>query len=117
MPENITINGVTIKPGENTVVPLNTYRLPTRTNIEIPVHVYRSETPGPVVLLLAGMHGDELNGIEIIRKLISQNHLKNLNWGSVIAIPVINIISFISGSRTLPDGRDLNRCFPGSVSG
>lgn len=117
MPEHIVINGTSIKKGENTQVSLNTYRLPTRTNIEIPVYVYRSEQQGPVVLLLAGMHGDEINGIEIIRRLITKNYFTHLLWGSVIAIPVINIISFLSGTRTLPDGRDLNRCFPGTDAG
>ena len=117
MPKEIIINGSSIRKGESKHVNLNTYSLPTRTVIEIPVYVFRSVKKGPVVLLLAGMHGDEINGIEIIRRLIVKNHLNNLRCGTVIAIPVINIISFIYGSRELPDGRDLNRCFPGSLSG
>ena len=117
MPKEIIINGNSIRKGESKHVNLNTYSLPTRTVIEIPVYVFRSLKNGPVVLLLAGMHGDEINGIEIIRRLIVKNHLNNLLCGTVIAIPVINIISFIYGSRELPDGRDLNRCFPGSLSG
>jgi predicted deacylase len=63
------------------------------------------------------MHGDEINGIEIVRRLITREDVKKPLCGSIIAIPVINIISFLSGSRELPDGRDLNRCFPGSRSG
>lgn len=113
----ITINGKEILPGVNTEVNLNVYRMPTRTIMEVPVHVFRSKKEGPVVLLLAGMHGDEINGIEIIRKLLRGNYFKNLLCGSVIVIPVINIVSFLSGKRDLPDGRDLNRCFPGSQSG
>jgi uncharacterized protein len=113
----ITINGVNIFPGVCTQVSLNQYRLPTRTVIDIPVFVYRSVEDGPVVLLLAGMHGDEINGVEIVRGLISSNKLNSLKRGTVIAIPVINIISFVYGTRTLPDGRDLNRCFPGSENG
>ena len=117
MAKDIKINGVTIKLGESTQVSLNTYRLPTRTVIDIPVYVYRSEIEGPVVLLLAGMHGDEINGIEIIRNLIVSNILSKIKIGTVIAIPVINIVSFVYGTRSLPDGRDLNRCFPGSING
>lgn len=117
MPKDIIINGLTIKPGQSVEANLNVYRLPTRTFIEIPVHVFRSAKPGPVVLFIAGMHGDETNGIEIIRRLVSGNYLNNLLKGSVIAIPIFNIVSFINSSRELPDGRDLNRCFPGSPSG
>jgi uncharacterized protein len=117
MIKEIIINGSEIKPGEQKQVNLNTYRLPTRTNIDIPVYVYRSEVEGPVVMLLAGMHGDEINGIEIIRKLITDATLSGIKRGSIIAIPVINIISFVYGTRTLPDGRDLNRCFPGTLNG
>lgn len=69
------------------------------------------------MLLSAGMHGEETNGIEIIRKVISNREIQNLKCGTLVAIPVINIISFLYGSRDLPDGRDLNRCFPGSRSG
>lgn len=115
--DEIVINKQVILPGQSSQVMLASYRLPTKTVIEIPAWVFRSEKPGPVVLLLAGMHGDEINGIEIIRRMISRNHLSNLISGSVIAVPVINIVAFLNGSRTLPDGRDLNRCFPGNVSG
>lgn len=113
----IQINGTDIKPGSSAQIHLNLYRLPTRTVLEIPVYVFRSVHPGPVLLLLAGMHGDEVNGIEIVRKLISREDVRKPLCGSIIAIPVINIISFLYGSRDLPDGRDLNRCFPGSKTG
>jgi predicted deacylase len=115
--KNIRINGVDITPGNNDQVSLNWYQLPTKTVIEIPVYVFRSEKPGPTLLILAGMHGDEINGIEIVRRLITREDVKKPLCGSIIAIPVINIISFLSGSRDLPDGRDLNRCFPGTKSG
>ncbi|MBN8701585.1 MAG: succinylglutamate desuccinylase/aspartoacylase family protein [Bacteroidetes bacterium] len=117
MHKDIVINGHTIKPGQFLEANLNTYRLPTRTFIEIPVHVFRSIHTGPTALFIAGMHGDEINGIEILRRLIRQGVLQKLVKGSVIVIPIINIVSFISGSRELPDGRDLNRCFPGTQSG
>jgi uncharacterized protein len=115
--KNIHINGMDIKPGQNAQVSLNWYQLPTKTIIEIPVYVFRSEEPGPTLLILAGMHGDEINGIEIVRRLIKRKDIQKPLCGSIIAIPVINIISFLYGSRDLPDGRDLNRCFPGTKSG
>ena len=115
--KNIRINGTDVKPGNSATLNLNLYQLPTKTVIEIPVYVFRSVIPGPVLLILAGMHGDEINGIEIVRRLIGQKEVRKPLCGSIIAIPVINIISFLSGSRDLPDGRDLNRCFPGSKSG
>ncbi len=113
----IHINGLDIKAGQSAQVSLNWYQLPTKTVIEIPVYVFRSEIPGPTLLILAGMHGDEINGIEIVRKLITRDDVRKPLCGSIIAIPVLNIISFLSGSRELPDGRDLNRCFPGTKSG
>src|SRR4051812_45147630 len=113
----ITINGEVIQPGESRQVVLCRHPLPTKTHIEIPVSVFRSETEGPVLFLQAGMHGDEINGIEIIRKLITRHDVTHPLKGTIIAIPIINIISFLYGSRELPDGRDLNRCFPGSKNG
>lgn len=113
----IQINGTTIQPGASAQLNLNLYQLPTKTVIEIPVYIFRSVNPGPTLLLLAGMHGDEINGVEIVRRLITRPDIRNPLCGSVIAIPVINIVSFLYGSRELPDGRDLNRCFPGSRTG
>lgn len=117
MQKNININGELIQPGENKTVILNSYELHTKTNLQIPVHVIHSKEPGPSVLLSAGMHGEETNGIEIVRKIISRDEVRDLKCGTLIAIPVINVISFLFGSRDLPDGRDLNRCFPGSKRG
>ncbi|MFN6039012.1 MAG: succinylglutamate desuccinylase/aspartoacylase family protein [Bacteroidota bacterium] len=117
MKKGFKINDQAVAPGENRKVILNRYELPTNSNVEIPVHVFRSKIDGPIVLLSAGMHGDETNGIEIIRKIISRAEISNLKCGTVIAIPVINIVSFLFGSRDLPDGRDMNRCFPGKSKG
>lgn len=115
--KDFIINGQTIAPGENKQIVLNSYELHTKTKIEIPVFVFRSKSEGPTLLLSAGMHGEETNGIEIIRKIITRDEIKQLRCGSVIAIPVINSVSFLFGSRDLPDGRDLNRCFPGNKNG
>lgn len=117
MQKTITINGQQIEPGSNKTVILNSYELHTKSKIEIPVHVIHSEHEGPALLLSAGMHGEETNGIEIIRKIISRSEVLDLKCGTLIVIPVINVISFLFGSRDLPDGRDLNRCFPGSRAG
>ncbi len=117
MDKEFSINGTSVRPGENKQIILNTYELPTKTSIEIPVYVFRSKVPGPTLLLSAGMHGDETNGIEIIRKVISRDEVKNIRSGNLIAIPIINIVSFLFGSRDLPDGRDMNRCFPGNKNG
>jgi predicted deacylase len=113
----IKIHEESIAPGENKIVSLNTYELPTKTKIEIPIHVFRSKQAGPTVLLSAGMHGDEINGIEVLRKIIIKKEIQNLLCGTLIAIPVMNTISFLYQSRDLPDGRDLNRCFPGTKNG
>jgi predicted deacylase len=117
MLSDFIINKQIIKPGENKQIVLNSYQLHTKTNIEIPVFVFRSNRKGPTILLSAGMHGEETNGIEIIRKLITRAEIEQLKCGALIAIPVINSVSFLFGSRDLPDGRDLNRCFPGNKNG
>jgi predicted deacylase len=111
------INGTIIPLGENTKANLNVYYLPTGAKMEIPVHVFRSKKKGPAVLLQAGMHGDEINGIEIIRNLLKQKYFENLERGSIVVIPIVNVVSFLNSSRELPDGRDLNRCFPGTKRG
>ncbi len=114
---DIKINGAVIKPGENKIVTLNTYELPTKTKIEIPIHVFRSEAEGPTILISAGMHGDEINGIEVVRKIITRKETQQLKCGTIIAVPVMNTVSFLFRSRELPDGRDMNRCFPGNKNG
>jgi hypothetical protein len=92
-------------------------RLPSDTKIHLNVHVYRSPEPGPVVLLLAGVHGDEINSIEIVRRTIAGRMFESLQRGSVVAIPVLNVYGFNNFSREVPDGKDVNRSFPGSSDG
>ncbi len=110
------INGLTIKPGERVLTRLVISRLPSGTVIDIPVHVFRATEPGPTVLLMAGMHGDEVNGIETIRRLIRRDLLEPLR-GTIIAIPILNIYGFLNFSREVPDGKDVNRSFPGNPRG
>ncbi|TGE08803.1 succinylglutamate desuccinylase/aspartoacylase family protein [Hymenobacter fodinae] len=105
-----------IKPGERVLTRLVISRLPSGTVIDIPVHVFRSTKPGPTVLLMAGMHGDEVNGIETIRRMIRRDLLRPL-CGTIIAIPILNIYGFLNFSREVPDGKDVNRSFPGNPRG
>ncbi len=116
MPDYIEINGEKVARGEDKLINLSIARLPTYTSIDLPVRVIRGENPGPVLLISGGLHGDEINGIEIVRRLLVKNILRPEN-GSVIAIPLMNVYGFIQNVRGVPDGKDINRSFPGSKSG
>lgn len=106
-----------IKPGENKEINLYVGALPTGTGVYVKSHVFRSSNPGPTMLVLAGMHGDEINGIEIVRQAIFSGLFDELIAGTVIAIPVLNIYGFMNFSRYVPDGKDVNRSFPGNSKG
>jgi hypothetical protein len=82
----------------------------------MPVYVMHSKKPGPVLFLSAALHGDEINGVEIIRRVLHLRTIRRLR-GTLIAVPVVNIHGFINKTRYLPDRRDLNRSFPGSETG
>jgi len=112
----IEIGGQKIYPGESKQVVVNIARLPSRTVIDTLIHVFRSEKEGPVLLLSAGLHGDEINGIESLRRMIVKKQLMP-EIGTIICIPIINIYGFLNFSRDLPDGKDINRSFPGSENG
>lgn len=113
---DIIINNQKVAPGEEVQIDIRIARLPSHTWIDLPVFVYRSKIEGPSLLLTAGIHGDEINGIEIVRKLITRKMISP-DRGTVIAIPLVNVYGFINSSRNLPDGKDLNRCFPGGNVG
>lgn len=115
-PEVLSINGHQVGRGEQRQIELNIARLPTHTNIDLPIHLFRGKKEGPVLLLTGGLHGDEINGVEILRRMIHQNLLMPQK-GTVIAIPLVNTYGFIQNIRGLPDGKDINRSFPGSESG
>lgn len=112
----LTIGGRDIHPGERVTLELPVPSLYTHTQLEMPIQVLRGRKPGPTLFVSAAIHGDEINGVEIIRRVLNQKALKRLR-GTLIAIPVVNIFGFINQSRYLPDRRDLNRSFPGSESG
>lgn len=116
MPDYIEINGEKVARGEDKLINLSIARLPTYTSIDLPVRVIRGEKAGPVLLISGGLHGDEINGIEIVRRMLVKNILKPES-GSVIAIPLMNVYGFIQNVRGVPDGKDINRSFPGSKSG
>ncbi len=113
---SITILGETILAGESKTIDMEIARLHTTTKLKIPVIIERSLIDGPVVLLSAGIHGDEINGVEIVRQLIIQK-INKPKIGTIICIPIINMFGFVNKSREFPDGRDLNRVFPGSKNG
>ncbi len=117
MSKHFVINGTTIIPGQDLTLRLPVGSLPSGNRIYIKGHIYRSLNPGPVMLALGGVHGDEINGIEIVRRAVEEEIFKNLQFGSVIAIPLLNIYGFINYSRDVPDGKDVNRSFPGSLDG
>jgi len=110
------INGISISPGTRATIDLPASRMYTHAPMSIPVHVVSGKKNGPRLFLSAAIHGDEINGIEIIRRLLKLPALKRLK-GTIIAVPMVNVHGIINHSRYLPDRRDLNRSFPGSVKG
>lgn len=116
MKDDIVILDTNIKPGTSHTLNFNMARLYTTTVVDVPVIIHRAKKKGPVVLLTGGIHGDEFNGVEAVRQLISKKIVKP-KIGMVIAIPVVNIFGFLNMQREFPDGRDLNRVFPGTKNG
>ncbi len=113
----LIINNQEIEPGENTIIKLSVGRLPSGNRIYLNLHVFRSLVDGPTVLVLGGVHGDEINGVEIVRRAIVTDLFEHIDIGSIIAIPILNIYGFINFSREVPDGKDVNRSFPGNLRG
>jgi uncharacterized protein len=116
MQEPIKIGGVEVEPGQQRIINLPAASLYTHTEMTMPVKVIHGRQPGCRLFVSAAVHGDEINGVEIIRRLLKLKLLKRLR-GTLIAVPVVNVYGFISHSRYLPDRRDLNRSFPGLKSG
>ena len=114
---DMLIDGQLFKPGDIGVVKLNVGRLPSNNKITISAHVFRSVKPGPCTLILGGVHGDEINGIEIVRRMLYGDYFDNIKSGTIIVIPMLNIYGFINFNRYVPDGKDVNRSFPGTLSG
>lgn len=110
------IAGEEIPAGTRKTVEVPVAKLYTHTPLHIPVEVVHGRRDGPVLLVCAAIHGDEINGVEIIRRVLRYGALRHLR-GTLIAVPIVNVFGFVQRTRYLPDRRDLNRCFPGSESG
>lgn len=114
----VQINGIKIRPGQAVNIELPIAKLPTHTLIDLPIFIRAAKEEGPVVLVSGGVHGDEINGIVTARRILEEIDAGlELLKGTLIIIPLVNIYGFLSNSRTFPDGRDLNRSFPGSRKG
>lgn len=114
--DGFVIHGTVIAPGKRQRLELPVARLPTDTMMALPITVINGAHPGPKLWLSAAIHGDEINGVEIIRQVLTQVKAKQLR-GTLVTAPIVNVFGFIEQSRYLPDRRDLNRSFPGSPRG
>ncbi len=112
----IHINGVEVPAGTRETIDLPVAKLYTHTVLAMPLHVVNGKRDGPRLFISGAIHGDELNGVEIIRRLLKLPILNRLR-GTLIAIPIVNVHGFLDRSRYLPDRRDLNRSFPGHERG
>jgi predicted deacylase len=110
------IGEIMVKPGTRVNISLPVADLYTSTSLSMPVQVICGRRAGPVLFVSAAIHGDELNGVEIIRRLLRLKVLSSIR-GTLIAVPIVNVHGFLNQSRYLPDRRDLNRSFPGSAKG
>ena len=113
---DLVIGGVAVPRGGRATIDLVLPALYTHAALNMPVQVVRGKRPGSTLFVTGVLHGEEINGVEVIRRLLRHSALKRLR-GSLIAVPVVNVYGFIQHSRYLPDRRDLNRSFPGSESG
>jgi len=113
---SLCIAGQEIRPGTRERIEIPVGRRITGAEVSLPIEVVRGKRPGPRLFVCAAVHGDEINGVEIIRRVLRRKLLPQLR-GALIAVPVVNLFGFIGHSRYLPDRRDLNRSFPGSPTG
>ena len=110
------IGTVKVRAGSRREVSLPISRLVTGAEVSLPVHVLHGREDGPTVWLSAAIHGDEVVGIEVVRRVMAVLDPKTIR-GTVLAVPIVNVLGVMSGDRYLPDRRDLNRSFPGSARG
>ncbi len=105
-----------IRAGTRQMIEVPVAKLYTHTPLNIPVEVVHGRRDGPVLMVCGAIHGDEINGVEIVRRVLKNSALRHLR-GTLVGVPIVNIFGFVQRTRYLPDRRDLNRCFPGSESG
>ncbi|MEZ5443918.1 MAG: succinylglutamate desuccinylase/aspartoacylase family protein [Lysobacterales bacterium] len=110
------IGGIRLPPGQRRTIELPLSVMSNHVPVSLPVHVVHGRRQGPTLFLSAAIHGDEITGVEIIRRLLRSRALNRMA-GTLLAVPIVNAFGFIGHSRYLPDRRDLNRVFPGSASG
>jgi uncharacterized protein len=110
------IGGRQVAAGTRQTVDLPVSVLSDHTPVTMSVHVVHGRRPGPVMFVSAAVHGDEVIGVEIVRRLLKMPALNRMS-GTLLAVPIVNTFGFLNHSRYLPDRRDLNRCFPGSRQG
>ena len=113
---DFAIGGHAVAAGSRATIDLPVSVLSDHTPVSLSVHVVRGRRPGPTMFVSAAVHGDEVIGVEIVRRLLRTASLKNMK-GTLLAIPIVNSFGFMNHSRYLPDRRDLNRSFPGSPTG
>lgn len=113
---DFAIGGIAIAPGDREIIDVPVAPMYTHDDLSISVQVVRGKRPGPTLFISGAIHGDEINGVEIIRRVLQHRSLNSIR-GTLIAIPIVNVYGFLNHTRYLPDGRDLNRSFPGSSRG
>ncbi len=114
--DSFVIGETEVRPGRSAKVELPVSRLITGASISMPVSVLHGKSDGPTMWINAAIHGDEMNGVEIVNRVLEDLDPKQMN-GTLLAVPVVNVLGFMNGDRYLPDRRDLNRSFPGSAKG
>ncbi|MBU2693705.1 MULTISPECIES: succinylglutamate desuccinylase/aspartoacylase family protein [Pimelobacter] len=114
--ESFAIGNVRVRAGSTKEVELPITRLVTGGDVSLPVRVVHGREPGPTVWVNAAIHGDEVLGVEVIRQALATLAARTFR-GTLVAVPVVNVLGFMTGERNLPDRRDLNRSFPGSARG
>jgi predicted deacylase len=113
----LILGNTKIEPGHSTKINFMVGNLPSGSRVAIQMNVFRSAEPGLHVMVIGGVHGDEINGIELARRLLEQDVMERLTKGTLVVIPLLNVYGFIHLSRVVPDGKDVNRSFPGSSGG
>lgn len=116
MNDSLNFDGQELARGSRQIIGVPLPPLTSHSALHMPMHVIRGKRPGPRLLVCAALHGDEIGGVEIIRRLVSHPAIRRLR-GDLIAVPIVNVYGFIHHSRYLPDRRDLNRSFPGTEKG
>lgn len=114
---SIIVGKTEIKPGEFTTVNFYVGRIPSGNKLFIKSFVFSGVEPGETVMITAGIHGDEVNGIEMLRRMLENKFFEKVTKGTVIVLPLVNVYGFNYLTREVPDGKDVNRSFPGTMRG